>query len=347
MHPSLISLSTFTNHIIINDEEKYKEILRYYDIIPDEGTPAICSCGHDLHHTTVSRAKIGFQWRCKGCRKSYSGVTGTIFMKCRLSFSDFFALLFNFITDESTNKGWQNINLWRQSKGQQSMCKKVYISYMNCFREVMVVIACNYFYTQIGGFGMTIELDETFLTRHKYFRGRRTDSMTMTIFGILCREQKKTLFFRVDGKSKKHLWPIVKKFVHPESTVVCTDGGKQYLNVANLIPGIEHKVVIHKDTFVDKLDKSNHINTLENANRWMKKSIKNRRNGEVIDHQIQMWVYRKERFTTDMTPGQKLHVFLQDISMVYPGINGVPLQWLDIVNPTATDVGIESIVNNH
>ena len=38
--------------------------------------------------------------------------------------------------------------------------------------------------------------------------------------------------------------------------------------------------------------------------------------------------------------GQKFDIFLQDTSMVFPGMNAVPLAWLQLVNPTVEEMGI-------
>ncbi|GIY75094.1 hypothetical protein CDAR_371941 [Caerostris darwini] len=46
----------------------------------------------------------------------------------------------------------------------------------------------------------TILLEETFLTKRKYNRGRVAASMTQTVFGIFCKQDGEGLFFLVDGK---------------------------------------------------------------------------------------------------------------------------------------------------
>ncbi|GIY01649.1 hypothetical protein CDAR_117761 [Caerostris darwini] len=49
------------------------------------------------------------------------------------------------------------------------------------FREIAEVFASHHS-KQLGGPGKTILLDETFLTKRKYNRGRVTASMTQTVF---------------------------------------------------------------------------------------------------------------------------------------------------------------------
>ncbi|GIY47230.1 hypothetical protein CEXT_21851 [Caerostris extrusa] len=58
--------------------------------------------------------------------------------------------------------------------------------YYSYFREIAEVFASHHS-KQLGGPGKTILLDETFLTKRKYNRGRITASMTQTVFGIFCK----------------------------------------------------------------------------------------------------------------------------------------------------------------
>lgn len=339
MHDYLVNLSSFTLHKLI-DEEKCKKLFEDLNVFPTEGTATECSCGLDLLVERDSNLKHGFRWKCDPCMKIYSATKGTFFENTRLSFSDYAALIFLFVTDEGTNKGWETFNVWRKDNKKPKINKNNYIQFMKRCRDVADVIASHYFYGQIGDPNCTIELDETFLTKHKYHRGRLTEGMTKTIFGIRCREDKKTLFFMVNGKSKEDLWPIVKKYVHPDISVICTDGGTQYIGIEEMFKNATHKVVIHKDTFVDKQDKTNHINGIESDNRYLKKAIRSRKNDEQINSQMHNFIYRRHRFTADMSTGQKMHRFLQDISVVFPGLTKEPLMWLDIDNPTSEEMGI-------
>ncbi|GIY76245.1 DDE_Tnp_IS1595 domain-containing protein, partial [Caerostris darwini] len=110
----------------------------------------------------------------------------------------------------------------------------------------------------------TVLLDETFVTRRKYNRGRVTATMTQTVFVIFCKEDREGLFFLVDGKKKRHLRK-------PREKICPSHDGKdeaaQYEKVDRLMPGVIHKTTNHsKGGYVAKDDKSNTINPLENEN---------------------------------------------------------------------------------
>ena len=70
----------------------------------------------------------------------------------------------------------------------------VTIVHLNSSLGPLTTVGATIVAKQTGSFGepnKTVECDETFLTKHKYHRGRRTASMSVTIFGIYCREDKK------------------------------------------------------------------------------------------------------------------------------------------------------------
>ncbi|KAG8181118.1 hypothetical protein JTE90_029151 [Oedothorax gibbosus] len=96
--------------------------------------------------------------------------------------------------------------------------------------------------------------------------------MTITVLGIYCREDKEGVFFLVNGKKKKDLWPLIKEQTDPETTFVYTDSAKSYHNVDELFDDAIHMTVNHKKgEFVDRVVKDNHINSIENQNKLLKK----------------------------------------------------------------------------
>lgn len=80
----------------------------------------------------------------------------------------------------------------------------------------------------IGGEGMHVELDETFLKR-KYARGRSTwfEKEGFKIFGGICRETKAFFTLVVPNLTKEALWPMIYEYVAPKS-IVYTDSAAVY-----------------------------------------------------------------------------------------------------------------------
>lgn len=227
---------------------------------------------------------------------------------------------------------------------KKKISNKTVIEFLFFCREVCEVYA-SHNYNQLGGKFKTIEADECFLSKRKYNRGRITSSMTQTIFGIYCREDKEGLFFRVNGKSKRDLWPIIHKYCHPETAVICTDSARQYKNVHLLFNDAVHKTTNHrKGEFVDKNDVTNTINSLENQNKILKATIRSRRNDVVIRQNMAVYFYRRRRLPLSIPIGERIHHFLEDIREVYPGPGKEGKQLLELELPTPESEGIEELM---
>lgn len=82
--------------------------------------------------------------------------------------------------------------------------------------------------TPIGGKGLHVQLDETFL-RRKYGKGRLTwwERTNWKIFGGICVETKAFFLVVVPNVSKEALWPMILEYIAPES-IVHTDGAAVY-----------------------------------------------------------------------------------------------------------------------
>lgn len=117
------------------------------------------------------------------------------------------------------------------------------------------------------------------MTKRKYNRGQITEQMTTTVLGLYCKEDKTGLFFRVNSKSKRDLWPYIKKYVDSNTSRMCTDSARQYDGVERMLaPDTVHLQTNHsKGEFVCKSDSQNTINDLENQNKLLKKAILCRR----------------------------------------------------------------------
>jgi hypothetical protein len=83
----------------------------------------------------------------------------------------------------------------------------------------------------------------------------------------------------------------------------------------------EHKTTNHSSgEFVDPMDPSNTIFSLENENKQLKNKIKSRRNFELIDQYIGWSCYFRMRLRQKNGPdrwSKRVHYFLMDIAKVY------------------------------
>lgn len=148
----------------------------------------------------------------------------------------------------------------------------------------------------------------------------------------------------MDGKKKKDLWPIIKKYVHPLTSVICSDQAKQYHGVSNLFPEIIHKTVNHKIEFVDPTDNTNHINSIESQNKQFKRNLLCRRTPKFLAQYMALYYYRRTKLNVLGSNGEKVEQFLKDISKVYPGPLSDGLKLNEIKLPTPEEMGIENLM---
>lgn len=82
---------------------------------------------------------------------------------------------------------------WRESREDSSVSNTSVSDYFGHCREITEIVASNCD-VKLGGPNKTIQVDEAFLTKRKYHRGRITEQMTITVLGIFCKEDKTGLF---------------------------------------------------------------------------------------------------------------------------------------------------------
>ncbi|KAL7294055.1 hypothetical protein TKK_0012093 [Trichogramma kaykai] len=219
-----------------------------------------------------------------------------------------------------------HLQAWRNNRDGLKLSTSTVVDYYSYCREIAEVIA-SHSDILLGGRDKTVQVDETFLTNRKYHRGRMTEQMTITVLGLYYKEDKIGLFFKVNAKSKKELWPYIKKYVHYETSRICTDSAKQYQGVEKMFSSdTVHLQTNHSiGEYVDQSDPMNTINDLENQNKLLKKSIKCRRSSKLLHQYMALYFCRQVKlseYKNDL--GSQIMQFLLDIKTVYPGIiNGV------------------------
>ena len=116
-----------------------------------------------------------------------------------------------------------------------------------------------------------IELDESYFGgRRKGLRGRGATGK-VPVFGLLKRGSKVYTKVIPDAKSRTSL-PIIESTIYPDS-IVYTDNFASYdvLEVSDF----KHYRIKHSTQFVDKKDRQNHINGIENFWNQVKRHMRN------------------------------------------------------------------------
>ncbi|GFS31443.1 DDE_Tnp_IS1595 domain-containing protein, partial [Nephila pilipes] len=344
MHPSLENINLFDIGSL--KEETVKDILTEARVLPDRISTPICPiCGHETSANKDSSRKLGWVWICKnkyryGCSGKINPLSNTFFENIKIRLLDVFLLIICFVTKMQVSLVLEHLNLFRNRRGQPQMSWATIVDFYSRMREVTEIVASHHD-KLLGGPDKTILLDETFLTKRKYNRGRKTQTMTQVVLGIYCREDKEGLFFLVDGKKKRDLWPLIARHCHPETSIICTDSATQYHSVNKLFNDAVHKTTNHKKgEFVSKIDKLNTINPLENENKHFKKAIVSRQSEKHLKQYMALHFYRRTRLSTMKSLDAKVQLFLEDISLVFPGYGKKGLELKKIEIPTVESEGI-------
>ena len=215
-------------------------------------------------------------------------------------------------------------------------------------REICEVIA-SHAEEQPGGRGLGIQHDEAFLIRRERNRGHHMHSHNIDFFVIYCHETKEGLYFRINGKSKYDLWPLLSKYLHPEIKHICTDQAKQYKKVKTLFStSSQYTAVNHsKGHFVEKNDKENCINSTENSKKHLKNFFKFRLSDKLIYQYITVHLCFNRYIKKHMTLGPQLQQFTDDVIRFCPGplefgIDGLQLN--EIIIPTTESEGIKNLM---
>ena len=90
--------------------------------------------------------------------------------------------------------------------------------YKHYCRDVCFNIVSELSTDQIGGHGLTAEIDESKFGKTKYHKGRYMKGQW--IFGGICRETKQFFVTPVDKRDSTTLIPIILSRIRPGSTII-------------------------------------------------------------------------------------------------------------------------------
>jgi hypothetical protein len=122
---------------------------------------------------------------------------------------------------------------------------------------------------RIGGPGITVECDETFMSRKHGGRGRQVRQRSQWIFGITERGSGHSVFKAVRRRNIPTLIPLILRYIRPGSTVI-TDEFRTYL-ILRRMGQYRHFNVQHNVNFVDPNNPRIHTQSVESKwGKWKK-----------------------------------------------------------------------------
>lgn len=204
LHPKLKNFSIFNSfHEILSTNEAAQNFLEELKVIPSRTSVPPNCCDLTMKVEKLSGSKLGWIWRCstkatkkkgaKCCRKSINPAENTFFegTMCRISLQDIVVICF--ILQMKVTEVIENLRSWRHQRGDEELSYENVVDYFSCCREIAEIISSHHV-GAFGGKGKTVQIDETFLTKRKYHRGRVTEQMSIVVLGIYCKEDKSGIF---------------------------------------------------------------------------------------------------------------------------------------------------------
>ena len=168
----------------------------------------------------------------------------------------------------------------------------------------------------IGNEGLTVEIDESIVTKRKYHRGPLEDNNQVWLVGGICRETKEIFLELVRKRNVGNLQGIILNNVAPGTTIV-TDDWRAYIGLDG--KGYEHETINHSENFVDPSDSSIHTQTIENLWRWVKPFLRSKgtNRGALIEY-IREYQHKRIQPNNFLTINCVLTiVYLQDRGIMF------------------------------
>ncbi|XP_061504266.1 uncharacterized protein LOC133391842 [Anopheles gambiae] len=239
------------------DEEGLVRLLQEAELLPPTQQCSKCKRQMKLKVTKRSNA-------CKWICKPTSSCTGwectvrtdSIFKNSRLSLSQLMEITFE----------WSRNTTRMVAEAECAAGKTAILKWFKILRE----ISAEYVEThqqQIGGEGLTVEINESVITKRKYHRGRIADNNQVWLVGGICRETKEIFLELVQKRDAGNLQANC-------VTTIVTDGWRAYIGLDG--KGYEHEMINHSENFVHPSDPLVHTQTIENLWRWVKPFLRSK-----------------------------------------------------------------------
>jgi len=235
-----------------------------------------CANSHQVSRAEARKRHLKHRWVCSGTVSA----TANTWMENSKNITKTLGLLFC----------WLNRITVTAAAAATECSSNTAVDHYSMAREVCEVIMTNEVTSRrFGGPGIQVEVDECFLTRRKYHKGRRMRSGTVTLFGIYERATNLGFHLQVRDRSRAVLISEIQRFIEPGSHII-SDGMASYQRLPEY--GYVHDVVIHDKEFVNSDDTAVHTQNVEIRNRWTKSAIRSFKSNRPLHSYCSEYTYR-------------------------------------------------------
>lgn len=186
-------------------------------------------CGRNAH---FYRVKARRSYACEYCGHQVYPTAGTPFDRTRTPLRDWFFVMFLFVTS-------------RNGVAAKEVERQLGVTYKTAWRmchEIRKYMAAVDGDDPIGGFGRTVEVDETFIGGREEGQGKQ--DRKAIVFGALAKGGD-VITRVIPDRKRNTLLPLIQEHVLPRSEVH-TDEHVSYLTI-RAFNGYGHKSVTHRD----------------------------------------------------------------------------------------------------
>ena len=304
-----MALTLFDLKALTEDKDKLRDFIIHHNLFIDFSGINCVFCSGSIVRSKDSSRKTGFVWRCnsRNCRKfKLSESYGSWFEKSHLELGK--VLLITYL--------WAIGNVECSFiRDQIGVSGTTVVDWENFCREICIELLEDRNYSQIGGEGIIVEIDESKFGKRKYHKGKKVEGVW--VFGGCERGNCQNSFFQVvENRSTEVLEALIVKYIR-KGSVIYSDCWKSYNTDRLEGLGYTHGTVNHSQHFKDPVS-GVHTNTIESTWHHLKHFKHHRQSKELKASYFAEFIFRRKFFRGDTSSLEYFTIFLREgISKVY------------------------------
>jgi transposase len=242
-------------------------------------------CNAQMIKQPKEASYLGYHWRCVGCNHTNPSTANSVFAGTRVAPDAGIRVIYCFALDETIDETVRETEI--NHKTIQTIFSKLHYA-------VYLYMTIRNQSRQIGGPGMHVQMDETFVSKRKYNVGRMCSSYW--VVGGICAETNEMFMNWTFQRDRNVMKSLISNHIAP-GTIIATDGWRAYNIIdtdENLSEQYSHKTVNHKYEFVAQ--DGTHTQKIERLWGEFKEWKRERRGFYLKDLQqyIQEFMWRRE-----------------------------------------------------